>query len=82
MSFVILVFSVAVLLNVDATPIMRALIAFLTASFPKIVAIYQDGGKQKKIKAMIAEEKIPEIVQEYEGTSAANQQSVKENKQT
>ena len=32
---------------------------------------------RKKIKAMIAEERIPEIVQEYiEGTSAANQQQV------
>ena len=76
-SFVFLVFSVTILLNVGATPIMRTLIAFLTGVFPKIVEIYQDGGNQNKIKAMIAEEKIPEIVQEYiEGTSAANQQQV------
>ena len=76
-SFVFLVFSVTILLNVGATPIMRTLIAFLSGVFPKIVEIYQDGGNQKKIKAMIAEEKIPEIAQEYiEGTSAANQQQV------
>ena len=74
-SFVLLVFSSTVSLNVGATPVMRTLIAFLTGIFPKLVAIYLDGGSQKKIKAMIAEEKIPEIVQEFiEGTSAWNHQ--------
>ena len=73
----ILVFSVTVLLNVGLTPIMKTLIAFLTGLFPKIVEICRDGGNQKKIEAMIAEEKIPKIVQEYmEGTSAANQQQL------
>ena len=76
-SFVLLVFSVTILLNEGATPVMRTLLAFLTGSFPKIVTIYLNGGNQKKIKAMIAEERIPEIVQEYiEETSAANQQQV------
>ena len=74
-SFVLLVFSSTILLNVGATPIMRTLMAFLTGFFPKIIAIYLDGGNQKKIKAIIAEEKIPEIVQKFiEGTSAANDQ--------
>ena len=74
-SFVLLVFSSTILLNVGATPIMRTLMAFLTGFFPKIIAIYLDGGNQKKIKAIIAEEKIPEIVQKFiEGTSAANHQ--------
>jgi len=72
-SFVFLVFSLTILLNVGATPVMRTLIAFLTGSFPKIVAMYLDGRRQKKIKAMIAEETIPQIVQEYiERASAAN----------
>ena len=76
-SFVFLVFSLTILLNVDATPVMRTLIAFLTGFFPKIVAIYMDGNREKKIKVMIAEEKIPEIVQEYiEGASAANLRQV------
>ena len=71
-SFVFLVFSLTMLLHVGATPVMRTLIAFLTGSFPKIVAIYIDGRRQKKIKAMIAEENIPKIVQEYiEGTLSA-----------
>ena len=76
-SFVFLVFAVAISRNEGATPVMRTLIAFLTGSFPKIVAIYLKGGNQKKIKAMIAEERIPKIVQEYiRGTSVASQQQV------
>ena len=76
-SFVLLVFSVAMSRNEGATPVIRTLIAFLTGSFPKIVASYLNGGNQKKIKAMIAEERIPVIVLEYvEGISAANQQQV------
>ena len=72
-SFVCLVFSLTILLNVGATPVMRTLIAFLSGSFPKIVTMYMDGRRQKKIKAMIAGEEIPQIVQEYiEGASAAN----------
>lgn len=42
-SFVFLVLLLTILLNASATPVMRALIAFLTGSFPKIVAIYMDG---------------------------------------
>jgi len=76
-SFVFLVLLLTILLNANATPVMRALIAFLTGSFPKIVAIYMGGSREKEIEAMIAEEKIPEIVQKYiEETSAANQQQV------
>ena len=64
-SFVLLVFSITMLLNVGATPVMKALLTFLTGSFPKIVAIYFDGGRQKKIEAMVTDEMIPIIVQEY-----------------
>lgn len=73
-SFVFFVFSLIMLLNVSATPVMRALLTFLSGSLPKIVAIYMDGRRQKNIEAMAAEEKIPFIVQEYiEGTSTVNQ---------
>ena len=47
-SFVLLVFSVAISWNEGATLVMRTLIAFLTGSFPKIVASYLNGGNQKK----------------------------------
>ncbi len=64
-TFVLFVFSLTMLLNVGATPVMKALLTFLTGSFPKIVAIYIDGGRQKKIDAVISDEKIPIITQEY-----------------
>jgi len=73
-SFVFFVFSLIMLLNVSAPPVMRALLTFLSGSLPKIVAIYVDGRRQKNIEAMAAEEKIPFIVQEHiEGTSTVNQ---------
>ncbi|XP_078381065.1 uncharacterized protein LOC144663863 [Oculina patagonica] len=77
-SFVFLVFSITMMLNVGATPIMKALLTFLTGSFPKIVAIYIDGGRQKRIEAMATDEKIPKIVQKYISgtteTSLSNQE--------
>lgn len=79
-SFVFLVFSTAMLRTGGATPVTRALLTFLTGLFPKILAIYIDGGRQMKIKAMVADEKIPKIVQEYikqtkrtTGTCSSNQ---------
>ena len=73
-SFVLFVFSLVMLHNVSATPVMKALLTFLSGSLPKIVAIYMDGRRHKNIEAMTADEKIPLIVQEYiEGISAVNQ---------
>jgi len=51
--------------NARATPVIRALLTFLSGSLPKIVAIYLDGRRQKNIEAMTVDEKIPYIVQEY-----------------
>ena len=73
-SFVVFVFSLIMLLNVSATPVMRALLTFLSGSLPKVVAIYIGGRRQKNIESMAADEKISFIVQEYlEGTSTVNQ---------
>lgn len=63
-SFVFLAFSISMLQISGATPVMKALQTFLTGLFPKILAIYIDGGRQKKIEAMAIDEKIPKIVQE------------------
>ena len=72
--FVFLVFSLTMLLNVGATPVMKALLTFLTGSFPKIVDIYVDGSRQKKLGTMATDEKIPKILQEYiNRTSESNQ---------
>ena len=64
-SFVFLVFSLTMSLKVGATPVMKALLTFLTGSFPKIVAIYIDGSRQQRIGAMVNDEKIPKIVEGY-----------------
>ena len=74
LSFVFFVFSLIMLHNVSATPVMRALLTFLCGSLSKIVAMSTDGRRQKNIEAMTADEKIPLIVQEYiQGISAVNQ---------
>jgi len=64
-SFVFLVFSIAMLSNVGATPIMKALFTVLTGILPKIVSIYIDGGRQRIIEAMITDHRIPKILREY-----------------
>ena len=81
-SSVLLVFSLTMLSSFDATPIMKTLLTFLTLSFPKIVAIYVDGGWQKKLQAMVINEKVPKIVEQFinetsgsfrgQGNSSAN----------
>ena len=74
LSFVSLTFMSIMRLHVGATPVTKALVTFFTGSFPKIVTIYFEGGRQKKLQAMIVEEKAPKIVQEYiNGTPRANQ---------
>ena len=73
-SFVLFVFSLTMLLNESATPVMRAFLTFASGSVPKIVAIYMDGKRQKSIKTLTADEKIPLIVQKYiEAISAVTQ---------
>ena len=74
-SFVFLVFSITILLNVGATPVMKALLTFLTGIFPKIIAIYIDGGRQRKIEDMINEQRIPKILREYKKASRSCQGS-------
>jgi len=64
-TFVFLVFLTAMLINVGATPVMKALFTFLTGIFPKIVAIYIDGGRQRKNEAMITDQRIPKILRGY-----------------
>ena len=63
--FVFLLFSITMLSNVGTTPIMKALFTILTGILPKIVAIYIDGGRQRKIEAMITDQRIPRILREY-----------------
>ena len=75
LSFVFLAFFVIMGLEIDATPGMKALVTFFAGSFPKVVAICIDGGRQQNLEAIITEERAPMIVQDYiNGTPRANQQ--------
>ena len=56
------------LLNVSATPAMKAFLTFASGSLPKIFAIYMHGRRQKDIETLTADEKIPLIVQKYTET--------------
>lgn len=67
-SFVLFVFSLIMLLNVSATPAMKAFLTFASGSLPKIFAIYMHGRRQKDIETLTADEKIPLIVQKYTET--------------
>ena len=70
LTFVSLTFLFILRFNIGATPVMRALATFFTGSFPKILGISGIGDRQRKLKATIIEEKIPEIVRDYvNGTS-------------
>ena len=64
-SSVSIVLSLTMLFSSDTTPLMKTLLTFLTLSFPKIVAIYIDGGWQEKLRAMVVEEKVPKIVEKF-----------------
>ena len=64
-SFVFIVFSLAMTFSFDTTPLMKTLLTFLTLAFPKIVAIFIDRGWQKKLRAKVMEEKVPKIVEKF-----------------
>ena len=75
LSFVFLAFFLIMGLHIDATPGMKALVTFFAGSFPKVVAICINGGRQQNLSAIITEERAPMIVQDYiNGTPRANQQ--------
>ena len=64
-SFVLIVFSLAMVSSFDTTPLVKTLLTFFTLSLSKIVAIYIDAGWQKKLRAKVMEEKVPKIVEKF-----------------
>ena len=64
-SFVLIVFSLAMVSSFDTTPSVKTLLTFFTLSLSKIVAIYIDAGWQKKLRAKVMEEKVPKIVEKF-----------------
>lgn len=65
LSFVSLTFLLILRFDIGATPVMQALATFFTGSFPKILAIYFDGNRQRRLESTVMEEKVPKIVQYY-----------------
>ena len=43
----------------------KTVITVLTGLFPKIVSKYLDGARQKRVEALIIEEKAPKIIEAY-----------------
>ena len=79
LSFVFLAFFTIMQLHIDATPGMKALVTFFTGSFPKVLAICIDGGRQRKLDSIVTKERAAMIVQDYiNGTQSANQQDSSE----
>ena len=46
-------------------PLTKTVVAVLTGLFPKIVRKHLDGERQKRVEALIIEEKAPKIVESY-----------------
>ena len=64
LAFVFLVFTLIAENTVSSTPATRALLVFLSGSFPKIIDIFNDGG-QKSIETTATERKIHYIIDDY-----------------
>lgn len=65
LSFVYLTFLLILRFDFGATPVMQALATFFTGSFPKILAIYFDGKRQRRLEYTVIEENVPKIVRDY-----------------
>ena len=64
-SFLFLVFYLTMQLDFGVKPLTKTVVAVLTGLFPKIVRRYFDGERQKRVEALIIEEKAPKIVEAY-----------------
>ena len=64
-SFLFFVFYLTMQLYFGVKPLTKTVVAVLTGLFPKIVRRYFDGERQKRVEALIIEEKAPKIVEAY-----------------
>ena len=65
LSFVLYTFLLIMRFGVGSTPVLRALAAFFTGSFPKILSICLDGDTRRKRDTTVIEEKVARLVQNY-----------------
>ena len=72
--FVFYIFLFMMHLDIVALPVLRALAIFFTGSFPKILTICFEGDTERRVKAIVVEEKVSKLVQEYlNGTPVINE---------
>ena len=64
-SFLFLVFYLTMQLDLGVKPLTKTVVAVLTGLFPKIVCKYFEGEGQKRVDALIIQEKAPKIVEAY-----------------
>ena len=64
-SFLFFVFYLTMQLYFGVKPLTKTVVAVLTGLFPKIVRKYFEGERQKRVEALIIEEKAPKIVEAY-----------------
>ena len=64
-SFLFLVFYLTMQLDFGVKPLAKTVVAVSTGLFPEIVCKYFEGQRQKRMEALIIEEKAPKIVEAY-----------------
>ena len=65
LSFVLYSFLLIMRFGAGSTPVLRALAAFFTGSFPKILSICLYGDTRRKRDTIVIEEKVARLVQNY-----------------
>ncbi|CAH3148901.1 unnamed protein product [Porites lobata] len=64
-SFLFLVFYFTMQLQFGVKPLTKTMVAVLIGLFPKIFSKYFEGERQKRVEALIIEEKAPKIVEAF-----------------
>ena len=64
-SFLFLVLYLTMQLEFGVKPLTKTMVAVLIGLFPKIFSKYFEGERQKRVEALIIEEKAPKIVESY-----------------
>ena len=64
-SFLFLVFYLTMQLDFGVKPLTKTVVAVLIGLFPKVFSKYFEGERQKRVDALIIEEKAPKIVEAY-----------------
>ena len=64
-SFLFIVFYLTMQLDFGVKPLTKTMVAVLIGLFPGIICKYFEGERQKRVEALIIEEKAPKIVEAY-----------------